>query len=37
LRVLTPGERMTAPAGRPISGMPAKGPWELAIVYRGSV
>ncbi len=24
-------------ASRPKSGMPATGPWELAIVYRGSV
>jgi hypothetical protein len=30
-------EPMAAPAGRPMSGMPAKGPGELAIVYRGSV
>jgi len=30
-------EPMPARAGRPMSGMPAKGPRELAIVYRGSV
>jgi hypothetical protein len=31
------GERMAAPASRPMSGMLATGPRELAIVYRGSV
>ena len=36
-RVMPHDERMAAPASRPMSGMPAKGPWELAIVYRGSV
>jgi hypothetical protein len=30
-------ERMAAPASRPMSGMLATGPGELAIVYRGNV
>jgi hypothetical protein len=30
-------ERTAAPASRPMSGMLATGPWELAIVYGGSV
>ena len=36
-RVMPHDERMAAWPARPMSGMPAKGPWELAIVYRGSV
>jgi hypothetical protein len=30
-------ERMAAPPSRPMSEMLVTGPWELAIVYRGSV
>ena len=36
-RVMPHDERMAAPASRPMSGMLATGPRELAIVYRGSV